>query len=115
MIYGLCFLLFTVGLYSVVVKRNLIKIIMGLIIMEYSVHLFIVLVSFQVGGKVPILQSGENLSQFVQTAVDPLPQVLVLTAIVINFGITALLVAIAIRLYEKYGTFDIGEIRRLRG
>ncbi len=115
MIYGLCFLLFSVGFYSVVIKRNLIKIIMGLIIMEYSVHLFIVLVSYQRGGKVPILTSGQSLVQFTQTAVDPLPQVLVLTAIVINFGITAFLVAIAVRLYEKYGTFDIGEIRRLRG
>ena len=115
MIYGLCLILFLVGFYGIVVKRNLIKIIMGLIIMEYAVHLFIVLVSYQRGGIVPILQEGQSISEFVQLAVDPLPQVLVLTAIIINFGITALVVAIAIRLYEKYETFDINEIRRLRG
>ncbi len=115
MIYGLCLLLFLIGFYGVVVKRNLIKIIMGLIVMEYAVHLFIVLVSYQRGGIVPILEEGQKIGEFVGLAVDPLPQVLVLTAIVINFGITALVVALAVRLYEKYGTFDVGEIRRLRG
>ncbi|MCX6348536.1 MAG: NADH-quinone oxidoreductase subunit K [Candidatus Aureabacteria bacterium] len=47
--------------------------------------------------------------------VDPLPQALVLTAIVIGLATTALIAAIAIRLYEKYGTFDITEIRKLKG
>jgi multicomponent Na+:H+ antiporter subunit C len=47
--------------------------------------------------------------------VDPLPQALILTSIVIGLGVTALMVAITVRLYEKYKTFDIEEIRRLRG
>jgi multicomponent Na+:H+ antiporter subunit C len=47
--------------------------------------------------------------------VDPLPQALVLTSIVIGLGITSLGIALCIRLYEKYGTFDITEIRRLKG
>ena len=47
--------------------------------------------------------------------VDPLPQALVLTSIVIELGVTALLVALAVRLFQKYGTFDIAKIRRLRG
>ncbi|MBU1090888.1 MAG: NADH-quinone oxidoreductase subunit K, partial [Candidatus Omnitrophica bacterium] len=45
----------------------------------------------------------------------PLPHALVLTNIVIGLAVTALIVAIAIRLYEKYGTFDITKIRKLRG
>jgi len=48
-------------------------------------------------------------------AVDPLPQAMVLTSIVIGLGLTALMVAMAIRLYEKYKTFDMNEIRKLRG
>ena len=48
-------------------------------------------------------------------AVDPCPQAMVLTAIVIGLGVTMLLVAIALRLYQRYGTYDIGEMRRLRG
>jgi multisubunit Na+/H+ antiporter MnhC subunit len=47
--------------------------------------------------------------------VDPLPQALVLTGIVIGLATTALLLAIAMRIYEKYGTYDITEIRELRG
>jgi multicomponent Na+:H+ antiporter subunit C len=47
--------------------------------------------------------------------VDPLPQALVLTSIVIELGVTALLVALALRLFQKYKTFDITQIRRLRG
>jgi len=47
--------------------------------------------------------------------VDPLPQALVLTSIVIGLGVTALVISLAIRIYEKYGTFDITKIKRLRG
>jgi len=47
--------------------------------------------------------------------VDPLPQALVLTSIVISLATTALVIAIALRIYEKYHTFDITKIRRLRG
>jgi multicomponent Na+:H+ antiporter subunit C len=47
--------------------------------------------------------------------VDPLPQALAMTSIVIGLAITALLVAIAIRIYEKYSTFDITKIRKLKG
>jgi multicomponent Na+:H+ antiporter subunit C len=47
--------------------------------------------------------------------VDPLPQALVLTAIVISLATTAFVIAVAIRIYEKYGTFDITKIRRLKG
>jgi multicomponent Na+:H+ antiporter subunit C len=52
---------------------------------------------------------------FVRNSVDPIPQALVLTSIVIGVGVTAMTVAIALRLYERYGTYDIQEIRRLRG
>jgi multicomponent Na+:H+ antiporter subunit C len=47
--------------------------------------------------------------------VDPVPQALVLTAIVIGLATTALMLALAMRIYEKYRTFDITEIRRLKG
>jgi multicomponent Na+:H+ antiporter subunit C len=47
--------------------------------------------------------------------VDPLPQALVLTAIVIGLATTAMMMAIIIRLYRKYGTFDIREIKNLKG
>ncbi len=111
MVYFLCIALFSVGLYGVLRKRNLIKIIIGIIIMEYATHLLFVLVGYKAGGRSPILAQGEP----VVNMVDPLPQALVLTAIVISLAVTALIVSLAMRIYDRYGTFDITKIRRLKG
>lgn len=115
MIYALCLLLFMIGLYGVVAKKNLVKIVIGLAIMDYAINLFFILLGYRRGGVAPILDSRTNPEQFVRSAVDPVPQALVLTSIVISLGVTALLVALCIRLYERYGTFDITQIRRLKG
>ena len=109
--YFLCLVLFCIGLYAVLRKRNIIKIIIGLGIIEYAVNLFFVLIGYRTDGRAPILAKDQNILNMV----DPLPQALVLTSIVIGLAVTALLVAIAIRIYEKYGTFDITKIRRLKG
>ncbi len=111
-IFILATLLFLIGLYGVLVKRNLIKIIIGLMIMEYAVNLFFALVGYREGGTAPIVTEG--LSDKV-IFVDPLPQALVLTAIVIGLGTTALMVSIAVRIHEKYNTLDVRKIRKLRG
>jgi len=111
MIYLMCLILFSIGIYCILVKRNLIKIIIGIGIAEYAVNLFFILVGYRAEGRAPILAK----EQVVQNMVDPLPQVLILTNIVIGLAVTVLIVAIAVRIYEKYGTFDITKIRRLRG
>jgi len=110
-LYFLCLILFCIGLYCIVRKRNIIKIIIGLAIVEYAVNMFFVLIGYRIHGRAPILSED----QVIQNMVDPLPQALVLTTIVIGLAITAVLVSIAIRIYEKYGTFDITKIRRLKG
>ncbi|MGM0531051.1 MAG: sodium:proton antiporter [Bacteroidota bacterium] len=107
----MCFILFLVGLYGVLTRRNLIKIVIGITIMEFSVFLFLVLIGYIEDGVAPILT--ENLEN--QVFVDPLPQAMVLTAIVIGLATSAMLLAIAIRLYKKYGTFDIRKINNLKG
>ncbi len=110
-IYLLCLIIFSLGIYCVVRKRNVIKIIIGVIILEYAVNLFFVLVAYRVNGRAPIFSAEQE----VLNMVDPLPHALVLTAIVIGLATTALLVGIAMRLYEKYRTFDITKIRELKG
>ena len=110
-VFVLCFALFLVGLYGLLTRRNLIKIIISLLIMEFSVFLLLVLVGYVDGGMAPILPAEGG----VQVYVDPLPQAIVLTSIVIALATTAMLMAIAIRLYRKYKTFDIREIKNLRG
>ena len=111
MIYLLCLVLFCVGIYGLLSKRNIIKMIVGLIIAEHAVNLFFILVAYRRDGRAPILSADVAITQMV----DPLPQALVLTAIVIGLATTALLVALAIRIYGKYGTYDITKIRELRG
>jgi len=110
-IYMMCLALFCVGVYCVLVKRNLIKIIIGIGIAEYAVNLFLVLIAYRMNGRAPILEKGKEIKNMV----DPLPQALVLTSIVIGLAVVALMVALAVRIYQRYGTFDITEIRRLRG
>lgn len=110
-VYILCLVLFCIGLYGVLRKRNIIKIVVGLGIIEYAVNLFFVLVGYRTHGRAPILAKDQAIANMV----DPIPQALVLTSIVIGLAVTALIVAIAIRIYEKYGTFDITKIRRLKG
>ncbi|RKY11305.1 MAG: cation:proton antiporter [Planctomycetota bacterium] len=117
MLYAMCFLLFVIGLYCALVKKNMVKIVIGIMIMEYAVNLFLIMLGYRVGGVAPIVghEDIRNMGKFVSESVDPLPQALVLTAIVISLGSLALMISICIRTYEKYGTFDITRIRRLKG
>lgn len=110
-IYLLCLILFCIGLYGVLRKRNLVKIIISIGIIEYSVNLFFTLLGYRFHGRSPLEAHDQNILNMV----DPLPQAVVLTSIVIGLGVTALIIAIAIRIYERYGTFDITKIKRLRG
>ena len=73
--------------------------------------LFLVLFGYKTRGRSPLFDADQEIANMV----DPLPQALVLTSIVIGLATTALMVGIAIRIYEKYGTFDITKIRKLKG
>jgi multicomponent Na+:H+ antiporter subunit C len=110
-VYIFCLILFCVGLYGMVRKRNIIKIIISFVIAEYAVNLFLILVAYKVEGRAPILSPDTPIVNMV----DVLPQALVLTSIVIGLATTSILIGIAMKIYEKYGTFDITKIRELRG
>ncbi|GAI09650.1 unnamed protein product [marine sediment metagenome] len=117
--YLLTLILLVVGLYALVAKKNLIKIIIGVLTIEYAANLLLLLVGFRAPKKgppvAPILTKGVEQAKLIEQAVDPLPQALVLTSIVIGLGMVALMVAFGLRLYEKYETFDITRIRKLKG
>jgi multicomponent Na+:H+ antiporter subunit C len=114
-LYFLSLVLFVMGLYCLVAKKNIIKKIIGIVITEYSINLFLILIAYRRGGIAPILLKGMSGTEIASHAVDPLPQALVLTSIVIGLGVLALMVGICLRLYEKYKTFDMSEINELRG
>jgi multicomponent Na+:H+ antiporter subunit C len=105
--FGLIF----IGLFIMLVKHNLIKVIIGLSILETGVNLFLVSVGYIRKGTAPIFSnpSVEN-----QRMVDPVPQALVLTAIVIGVAVLALALSLAIRLYHHYGVLDLRKIKEQR-
>jgi multisubunit Na+/H+ antiporter MnhC subunit len=111
-----CVLLTLIGLYVVVAKRNIIKMVIGFSLIEYAVNLFFALVGFKRDALAPIITDQAQVRDVAaRNFVDPVPQALVLTSIVIGLATTALMLALAMRIYEKYKTFDVAEIRRLRG
>ena len=110
-VFAACIILFLIGLYAIVTKRNLIKIAIGFALIEYAVNLFFALVGFRRGALAPIITQLDMPHNFV----DPIPQALVLTAIVIALGTTALMLTVILRIYGHYKTFDIAEIKRLKG
>lgn len=103
-----------VGIYAVALKDNLIKKLIGLSIMTNGLHVFLIALGYRAGGIMPILQDLD-FQQFSMNAVDPLPQALVLTSIVINLSVLAVGLSITILLYRKFGTLDSSRIRSLRG
>ncbi len=110
MIYLLCFILFSIGIYGVIVKRNIIKLIISTIILNYAVYILLVLMGFRWQGEVPIFVAEQEI----KFMVDPLPQSMVMVAMIAGLAVTALLVAVAMRLYKQFKTFDIKEIIQIK-
>ena len=100
--------LILIGLYIILVKHNLIKVIIGLAILDTGVNLFLISIGYITEGTAPIHSGSERTGQ---QMVDPVPQALVLTAIVIGVAVLALALSLAIRLYHHYGTLNLREIR----
>jgi len=111
-LYSISILLMLLGLYCIIVKESLIKTIIGIKIMSYGICLFFILISYKIGAHAPIIT--ENMSP--ETSfVDPIPHALMPAIMIIGLAAMGLMLATAIKLYEKYGTFDIDKIRQLRG
>lgn len=96
--------LFLIGLFGIITNKNLIKIIMSIGISSNGVILFFISLGYVQGSLPPIL-SGSSLN-----FVDPVPQALMLTMIVINLCDTALALAIIVWIHKKFGTVNIEEI-----
>ncbi len=111
-VYGTAILLILIGLYAVLMKKHLVKIVIGLSIMDAGVHLLFVAIGYISGGTAPIFSPGNEHAA--ASMVDPVPQALVLTAIVIGFAVTALALSLVIRLYKHHHTANIEQIKSLR-
>jgi multicomponent Na+:H+ antiporter subunit C len=113
--YILSTILLLLGIYGVIAKKNLVKIVIGLCIIEYATNLMLILIGYRTNGIAPIVTNVDKAAEQASTFVDPIPQALIVTSIVIGLGVSAMVIALCLRLYEKYGSFDILQIRRLKG
>lgn len=104
--YAATVVLFCIGLYNVIMQRNMIKKLIGLNIMETSVFFFYICIGYMDNGIAPLLAEGADPGRMV----NPIPQVFVLTGIVVAVGVTALALSLAILLYRKYGTLEVDRL-----
>ncbi|MBQ2840436.1 MAG: NADH-quinone oxidoreductase subunit K [Oscillospiraceae bacterium] len=114
--YVVAVLLLVLGLYAVCTQKNLIKVVLGLGIIDYGINLLIVSVGFNDGGTAPIFTISDLLNGISSNFfVDPVPQALTLTSIVIGACVDAMALALVIMIYRKYKTVNADEVRRIRG
>ena len=98
---------FMVGVYGLLTRKNMIKAAVSLNIMDLGVNIFIVSLGYVPGGKVPIYTGGTASNT---GFVDPLPQAMVLTAIVISVAVTAFILALTVKIHEKHGMSDMSGV-----
>lgn len=109
--YVVIALLVMMALYAILTQRNLIKIAIGISVLDSAVNMLLVLTGYRHGGSIPI----HYLKGDYKGMVLPTPQAFTLTAIVIALATTAFLLSLIILIHKHYGTLDVDEIRRLRG
>ncbi len=108
------FALIIIGLYGMLTRRNIIRIIIGFSIADTGIHLMMVSIGYLKGRTAPILDKAVDQADALQRVVDPVPSALVLTAIVIGLAVTALMLAYAVRLHEAKGSLDIHDFKELK-
>ena len=108
--YATFALLFAIGLYMMIASPNLVKKVIGLNLFQSAIFLFFVSMAYVRGGAVPVIPSEGGA---VGAYASPLPQVIVLTAIVVGVSLTAVALALIVRLYTEYGTLNEETIREV--
>lgn len=99
-------ILFTIGVY-LILSRILLRVVLGTSLLTHGVHLLLLTMAGLKRGAAPVLGNEE-------TYVDPLPQALILTSIVISFGVTAFYFVLAYRSYQALGTDEIDSIKEAK-
>lgn len=102
-------ILFGIGFGNLLLQPNLIKKIIGLNIMDTAIYLFLAEKGYIEGRVAPIVTNGV---QSMEAYINPIPSGLVLTGIVVSVSVSALMLALTIRLYKRYQTLDLDEISR---
>jgi len=111
--YWIYITLMMIGLYAMIAKNNLVKKIVGMNIFQTAIILFYISIGVKKGGTIPIVEEGHGAAHQTIRAVEylnPLPHVLMLTAIVVSVATLGVALAIAITIYGRYRTLEEDEI-----
>lgn len=108
-------LLILVGLWAILTRENIIRMIIGFGIFDAGLNIVILSFGYLKNRTAPILDEAVAINDALNKIVDPVPQALVLTSIVIGFGVTALMLAFAMKLHRYKGTLNIKEFNELKG
>jgi multicomponent Na+:H+ antiporter subunit C len=104
--YWVYIALMMIGLFAIAVKKNLVKKVIGLNILQTAVILFFISIAAKRGSTIPILLQGGHGPVTSERYINPLPHVLMLTAIVVAVATLGVALALVIRIYRRYGTLD---------
>lgn len=105
-------ILFGIGLTNLLLNRNMMKKIIGFSMMDSAIYLFLASYGYIYGRTAPLIESEDTVLA-VSKYVNPLPAGLVLTGIVVSVSVTAIMLALTVKLYKRYHTLDIDEIALL--
>lgn len=108
--YWVFAVLLMAGLYAVIASTNMLKKLLGMSIFQAAVFLLYITMDKVEGGTAPIIREGASSEQLYS---NPLPQVLILTAIVVGIATLSLGLAVLVRVHEAYGSIDEHEIREM--
>lgn len=103
--YWMTTALLLIGLYGMLAKRNLMKKLIGMNIFQTAIILFFISISTKRGGTVPVIHSTMGIPS-PEHYVNPLPHVLMLTAIVVSVATTGVALALMLSIYRRYGSLD---------
>jgi len=98
------------GMWGMLTQRNLIRIIVSFSLMDTGIHMVMVSIGYVTGGTAPIINDAVPIAEAASRVVDPVPSALVLTAIVIGLGVTAVMLSFAVRIYKARKTLMIDEL-----
>jgi multicomponent Na+:H+ antiporter subunit C len=107
--YWMAIILMMIGLYALIAKQNLVKKIIGLNIFQTAIFLFYISLAYVEGGTAPIYLPEGAIAVYV----NPVPHVLILTAIVVGVSVTAVALSLIVRIYEEYGVIDENELKEV--
>jgi len=110
----IAYALMVIGLYGLMTQRNMIKMILSLAIAEAGLQILMVNLGYITDRTAPILDKTVDVANAVNQIVDPVPQALVLTAIVIGVAVDALMLTIVIRLFKHKKSLNITHYKELK-